>query len=286
MRWWPLILALTVAFAAFSQKTAKVTATYIYRAGENVTLEEAKRIALDRAKIQAIADEFGSMVSQTNITSVDNRDGHSTVDFQSIGGSDVRGEWSETFGEPVYDITLDQRMLVVGVTVKGRIREIVRAKADLAVKILRNGTDNRFESSEFRNGDDLYLAFQSPVNGYLAVYLIDNHGDAYCLLPYRGQTDGIYHVEANRRYLFFSQKEAPMSERSIVDEYVMTAQSREHNQILLIFSPNPFTKAIDTQADTTLPRSTTRRDLSRWLASTRKRDTDIQSHQYNITIHP
>lgn len=221
MRCLVVILSLTIAFAAFSQKTVKVTASYVYRAGENVTLEEAKRTALDRAKIQAIADEFGTMVTQTNLTTVGNQDGRSTVDFQSIGGSDLRGEWIETFGEPIYNISYDQGMLVVDVTVKGRIREIVGAKADISVKILRNGTDDRFESSEFRNGDDLYLAFQSPVDGYLAVYLIDKHDDAYCLLPYRGQSEGIYRVEANRRYLFFSEKEAPVAERSLVDEYVM-----------------------------------------------------------------
>lgn len=231
---------------AFSQKMKTVEGEYIYHAPENVTLEEAKHTALDRAKIQALADAFGTIVSQTNATRIENHNGKSNTDFLSIGGSEVKGEWIETIGQPDYDISYEQGMLIVRVSVKGKAREIVSAKIDIVAKILRNGTDDKFESNEFRSGDDLYLSFQSPVNGYLAVYLIDAEQTAYCLLPYRNQTDGVYKIEANRRYLFFNIQEAPAQERQFVDEYVMTSSaSMEQNQIYLIFSPKPFTKAVD-----------------------------------------
>jgi hypothetical protein len=50
----------------YAQKMQKVTATYTYYAPENVTLEEAKRTALDRAKLSAIADAYGTLVTQSN----------------------------------------------------------------------------------------------------------------------------------------------------------------------------------------------------------------------------
>ena len=75
---------------------------------ENISLEEAKRIALERAKIQAIADEFGTIVSQSNTTLVSNRNGESSSDFFSLGGSEVKGEWIETIGQPEYEISLRQ----------------------------------------------------------------------------------------------------------------------------------------------------------------------------------
>jgi len=59
------VLFLFVAIT-YAQKMQKVTATYTYYAPENVTLEEAKRTALDRAKLSAIADAYGTLVTQSN----------------------------------------------------------------------------------------------------------------------------------------------------------------------------------------------------------------------------
>lgn len=58
------VLLLFVAIT-YAQKMQKVTATYTYYAPENVTLEEAKRTALDRAKLSAIADAYGTLVTQS-----------------------------------------------------------------------------------------------------------------------------------------------------------------------------------------------------------------------------
>lgn len=268
-----LLLSVLFTIPVFSQKMKTVEGEYTYYAPENVTLEEAKRIAFDRAKIQALADAFGTIVSQTNATHVQNRNGSSDIDFLSIGGSEVKGEWIETVGEPQYDISYEQGMLVVKVSVKGKAREIVSAQIDIKAKVLRNGTEDKFESDEFRDGDDLYLSFVSPVSGYLAVYLVDAEQKAYCLLPYRSQTDGIYKVEANRRYVFFNIKEAPAAERQFVDEYVMTcSRSSEYNQIYVIFSPQPFAKATDNTSAETLPRELDFEDLQKWLVNIRRKD--------------
>lgn len=283
----PILLLLSVLFTlpVFSQKMKTVEGEYTYHAPENVTLEEAKRIALDRAKIQALADAFGTIVSQTNATHVQNRNGNSDIDFLSIGGSEVKGEWIETVGEPQYDISYEQGMLVVKVSVKGKAREIVSAQIDIKAKVLRNGTEDKFESDEFRDGDDLYLSFVSPVSGYLAVYLVDAEQKAYCLLPYRSQTDGIYKVEANRRYLFFNIKEAPPQERQYIDEYVMTcSRSSEYNQIYVIFSPQPFAKAADNASAETLPRELGLEDFQKWSTKCNIKDNNMQIQLKPILI--
>lgn len=274
-----------ISLPAFSQKMKTVEGEYTYHAPENVTLEEAKRTALDRAKIQALADAFGTIVSQTNATRMENRNGKSDVDFLSIGGSEVKGEWIETIGQPDYNISYEQGMLVVKVSVKGKAREIVSAQIDIVAKILRNGTEDKFESDEFRSGDDLYLSFMSPVSGYLAVYLVDAEQTAYCLLPYRNQNDGIYKVDANRRYLFFNIKEAPAQERQYVDEYVMTcSRSSEYNQIYVVFSPQPFAKAADNAAVELLPRELSFENFQKWLVRNQKADKDMQIRQALIQI--
>ena len=280
-----LFLSFLFALPTFSQKLRTVEGEYTHHAPENSTLEEAKRTALDRAKIQALADAFGTIVSQTNATHMENRNGKSEVDFLSIGGSEVKGEWIETIGTPQYGISYEQDMLVIKVAVKGKAREIVSAKIDIKAKILRNGTEDKFESGEFRDGDDLYLSFVSPVSGYLAVYLVDAEQKAYCLLPYRSQTDGIYKIEANRRYLFFNIKEAPANERRYVDEYIMTcSRPSEHNQIYVVFSPQPFAKAADNTSAETLPRELSFEEFQRWFTKCNTKDKELQSQLIPILI--
>lgn len=282
-----LLLSLLIALssAVFSQKLKTVEGEYTYYAPENVTVEQARRTALDRAMIQALADEFGTIVSQQNVTRIENQGGRSDIDFLSIGGSEVKGEWIETIGEPIYNIRYEGNMLIVSCKVKGKAREIVSTGIDFQAKVLRNGTEDKFESDQFRSGDDLYLSFQSPVSGYLAVYLVDASKQAYCLLPYRNQTEGIYPVKANQRYLFFNIKEAPQQERSYVDEYVMTCEKEaEHNQLYVIFSPNQFAKASDNATDDCLPREIRNDDFRQWLAKCRKRDKEMNIRMISIMI--
>lgn len=236
LRWWLIAVGLLFSVVASAQKIKKVDAEYIYHAPENVSLEEAKRIALERVKLQAIADEFGTVVSQSNFTTVTNRNGQSDVDFLSLGGSEVKGEWIETIGEPEYAISYEQNMLVIKVSVKGRVREIVGAQIDIIAKILCNGTEPKFERSDFHDGDDLYLYFQSPVDGYLNVYLLDEMSQTvYCLLPYRRSDKAFVFVKHNTPYVFFSQK-VDVGNTSVVDEYVMTCdRTMEQNTIYVFF---------------------------------------------------
>lgn len=262
-----------------------VEGEYTYHAPENVTMEQAKRTALDRAMIQALADEFGTIVSQSNATRVENKNGQTDIDFLSIGGSEVKGEWIETIGEPQYNIRYEGDMLIVSVKVKGKAREIISAGIDFQTRILRNGTEDKFESDQFRSGDELYLSFQSPVSGCLAVYLIDADNQAYCLLPYRNQTEGIYPIKANQRYLFFNIKEAPLQERPYVDEYVITCEREsEQNQIYIIFSPNQFVKATDNSFEDHIPRELSYSDFQKWFVKCRKHDKEMNMVLKVITI--
>lgn len=286
IKFFVFVLLAFISIPLFPQKMKTVEAEYTYYVPENVTLEEARHTALNRAKIQALADAFGTLVTQANSTVVNNRDGASSIDFLSLGDSEVKGEWIETIGDPVFDIFYEQGMLAVKASVKGRAREIVSAAIDFKAKVLRNGTDDKFESAEFKDGDDLYLSFLSPVSGYLAVYLADSSGQAYCLLPYRHQSSGIYSVVANRRYVLFSADEASVDERPYVDEYILTCsrQSLEYNVVYVVFSPQPFVKAADERMGEACPRQLTFDEFQKWLAKVRKHDSAMGLHKFIITI--
>ena len=274
-----------MSLVAVAQKTERVTATYTYYAPEEVSIAEARRVALQRAQLQAIADAFGTIVTQTNATTVRNENGKSDVSLFSLGASEVKGEWLRTDGEPEYEIAYEDGMLAVTVRVKGVIREIVNAAVDFQARVLCNGTEDRFEQDRFRNGDDLYLSFQSPVDGYLTVYLLDAEGTAYCLLPYRGDTGGRVAVKGNRRYVFFSVDDVPAGEQGMVDEYVMTCgNGKELNQIYVIFSPQLFTKAVDYAGEGVQPRELPYEEFQQWLFDCRKQDREMRVEVKHIVI--
>lgn len=270
---------------AGAQKVKSVKGETTYYAASNETLEDAKRKALEQAKIRALAEEFGTLVSEGTESRGKVRNGQSEFDFFSIGSSEVKGEWIETTGEPEYDIRFEDGQIVVSCKVSGKAREIVTAAIDFKARILCNGTEDKFEGNRFKDGDDLFLSFASPVKGFLAVYLEDEAGQVNCLLPYRNQAIGIYPVDANRRYVFFDPKSAPANERALVDEYVMTcSHSSEYNQIYIIFSPNQFVKASDEDVEETLPRQLPLESFHKWLAKCRKHDLEMTVKKVGMTV--
>ncbi len=279
-----LAVALSAGMA-FGAKTRKVTAEYVYHIPDNVSADEARSIALQRAQAQAIADEFGTLVTQSSQISLENSDAGTHTDFLSIGGSELKGEWIETIGEPDFKYVTDGESMVLTVKVKGVIREIDGVSVPFDVKILRNATTDDAEADRFQTGDDMYLSFNAPASGYVAVYLIDTDNNAFCLLPYQGQEDGLFRTKANKRYLFFHPDHADGVDRNIVDEFVLnTDKGRERNRILTIFSPNRFFKASDTKTQSDLPRSLGYADFQKWLAGVKKRDADLTVTERSIVI--
>ena len=176
-------------------------------------------------------------------------------------------------------------MLTIKVTIDGKAREIKNAAIDFEAKLLRNGTEEKFESGEFRNGDDLYLYFKSPINGYLAVYLLDeNTQQVYCLLPYKSSGEPVYKVIQDKPYIFFPCQKAEENP-SEVDEYTMTCEhSMEQNTIYIVFSPNMFAKAIAEDGDAGLPRQLPLKEFQKWLGKCKAKDTSIQEKKKVITI--
>ncbi|MGN1210333.1 MAG: DUF4384 domain-containing protein [Candidatus Cryptobacteroides sp.] len=238
-------------------------------------MEQAKRTAEERAKTEALSEAFGTSISQVNATNVKNTGESSEVSFVSSGVSEVKGEWLSDVKAPEFDITYEEGLLIVRAVVVGKVREVSSAALEIEARILRNGKDMRFESSDFRSGDDMYLLFKAPCDGYLAVYLTDSES-AYCLLPYMNDTSGKYEVKGGQEYLFFSSEDAPAQEKPFVDEYVMTADSAtEMNTVYVVFSPSRFTKANDSVTEESLPRSLSLAGFQKWLSANRLKDKSM-----------
>lgn len=277
-------MALTV-IGCYSQRISKVSATYTYYAPETMSVEEAKRIALDRAKIQAIADEFGTIVSQNTSTVITNENGKSDTQFFALGGSDIKGEWIETIGNPEYEVKFEDHFLVVTCSVKGNAREIIQAKIDYIAKALRNGITVRYEATEFNNGDDLYLYFKSPVDGFLMILLYDPEDDIiYRILPYKKAAAENYHSLGDKEYIFFSKIKGDKEERNIIDEYTLTAHHNTFNTIYILFSPSPFPKPPLKELASHLPKTISVVDYNKWLSDIQKYNKGISLKTINIYI--
>ena len=279
------VLLLSIPLIVHAQEARTVSATYTYYGQENVSINEAKSIAFERAKIQALAYAFGTTVYSSSTIIAKNGEKESSVDMFSIGGNDVKGEWLETTAGPHYDITYEQGFLVVKCSVKGRAREISAAGVEIDAAILRNGKSRKFESDEFKSGDDMYMLFKSPVDGYIAVYLLDDDDRVYRLLPYRGVNGDSYSIKGKREYLLFSSEHCPSADVNTVEEYTLEADKDiEMNRVYILFSRKPFVSAYNAEeCSGELPVAELEKFL-KWAASMRNKDNSMQIVERIIKI--
>lgn len=287
-----LLLTITISLAccmcfAQSAKSARkkivnLRGEYTYVVPENVTLEQAKKIARERAIQQCLADEFGTLVGQNNATVMHTVNGQTDTKNYSIGSVVVKGEWLGDTKAPVYTTTINDKTgeLIVIVKVWGKASKLESATTNVSVKVLCNGTDERYEREIVYEGDRFYVSLSSLSDGYVCMYLIDEDGNALCLLPYINESAGSHPIEGNKRHVFFSPEHSDNAD--IVDEYIMScARDSEVNTLYVIFSPNKFSRPLE---DITTEDAIQLQNLEDWLLKARLDDPDMQLIRQNIII--
>lgn len=286
-----LSICLLVGLYGFAANDiVRVSATYEYISDNpDETPAQVEKKAFEAARLKAMENRFGIDASRvvSSLQSNRNKDGNGSSEGKTFALSEtsVRGEWIETIKEQIIEeATFINGFWRIKVFVEGRVRSLTTAKADIQYTVIKDIQDLESPTT-FRNGNDLYLRFQSPVAGYLCVYLVDEAQNAYCLLPYPDNPHGSQAVEPNREYIFFSEKYDPKAQ-----EYTLTSEREsEQNILYLIFSPNDFTKAADRQGSTNfqgdqLPRELPYEFLQKWLVRNQTRDPDMDVRQDIIVI--
>jgi len=158
--------------ALLGQKVCEVSGTYTYYGDPNQSVKEVRAAAIEHARVQALAEKFGTLLTQNTIQQESIKNGQEHSDLMQLNAAEVKGEWLEDLREPeILREELVDGMLVIEARVKGRARAISSEAVDFEVLTLRNGTEKRFADTSFRAGDDLFLYFKSPVDGYVDVYL-------------------------------------------------------------------------------------------------------------------
>lgn len=265
--WLPLVVT------AQGVKTLAGRATYY--GDDHDSPAGAKEKALQMARIDALAREYGTVLSQISTQRDEIANGDENSFFSSLSVSEVKGEWISDVGEPTYKMELDaDGHYVVECSVKIKARALSNKAADFRATVMRNGLTDRHADTQFRSGDAMYLKFYAPVDGYIAVYLVCGN-DVMTLLPYLSSSSGKCRVSHNRDYTFFSARGADPS-FGTPDEYLLqTDRHRERNMLYVLFSPNEFSKALDRGTDDTTPRSQTYNEFTKWLVHLRKADEEM-----------
>ncbi len=294
-----LLLSVVCAsrLSAQSNKARVVSATYVYEMPDNVTKVEAYRIAEEQARLKALADEFGTVVSGNTAMLVKNRDNGTTdggMSMSTYAATDVKGEWLGDISEPQIKESYRNGHLIITATVKGRARRIVQATANFTAALLRNGIEDKFKSDRFVAGDDIYLSFRSAETGYLAVYMVDDAMQTYCLLPFGSEESGIVPVCADYRYVFFSQQVYQNTLRKDPNQKYYTqcpfelqvtcVSEMEQNVFYVLFSPNKFVKAIDTVNPESGLSELPFADFQKWLVKMRNFDPQMQVQKIDIQV--
>ena len=133
-----LSLMLVLPALLLAQSEREVTGEYVYCAPINVSREQARAIAIERARIQALADEFGTLIEAYNAAVMKNSNDTSSVEYFTLGESTVKGEWIADTQEPQIEERLEDALLTVKARVWGMAREIDLTPADNPVWRLRD----------------------------------------------------------------------------------------------------------------------------------------------------
>ncbi len=278
MRLTILLLTLFFPLVVLAQKVKTVSGEYTYYAPENVSPEQARRIAIERARIEAIAAEFGTNVSQTNTTTVSNSNEQSETSFRAIGISDVKGDWLADTKEPEVSINFEGGMFVYTAKVEGKVRERKSSNIELQTTILCNG----IESEKFKDKDVFTVRFKSAARGFLAIYLIDDNVEmAYCLLPYENEQGMAREILAREEYTLVSiedPKYPPLSGKTIIT----TEKDIDFNRIVFIFSTTRFAMPLSNMGAYVDELSI--EDFDKWLQRNRVDDAGMQIVQKTIEI--
>ena len=276
-----LFFSLLSFTSLFAQKVVTVEGTYLYIVPETVSLKEAKEKALYNAQVQAMADEFGTVISRRSLFVSDSKQD----DFYIEGDAAVKGEWIETIGAPTFECGFHNEELYVRCTIKGKARELKVAKVELEIDVLRNGFAPEMSSTDFKSGDNIYLRFKSPVEGYVAVYLHDKTNDeVMSLLPYKRDRISALKINADEDYVFFSKEHNTYG--LYVKEYeLLCNDALEENTLYVVFSTNEFSKpSLLAAEDRNALNHLNFENFNSWIAKSQTYDSNMQVEKFGISI--
>lgn len=244
-----------ISLRGYSQKEVHSTGEYSFKIEKDQTFNQAKELVIEQAKINAIEKAFGRIIINGNTSYIQNDATKGKTEtnskFNFFSDSFVKGEWLKDTAKPVISIQTIGEDQWIFAKVQGIIREITSQPVSFKL-FTANCLAANCQTNIFTNNQDFFVGFQSPVSGYLALFLEDlSIGETSKILPYEfsEKNTGSVPIEKNKFYWFFSKKLDALDENLVVDEMNFKISDNsivEYYKLYILFSETPFISPIFT----------------------------------------
>jgi hypothetical protein len=287
-----ILIFVVISVNSYAQKVVEAYGEYTLRIEKNWTEEFAVNKAKEKAKINAIENAFGSVVSQGNavyvkdITTGDKT--QSDMVFTSIADILVNGEWIATIDQKL-TFSEYEGYRFVKANVIGKVRELTKIPFTPEVVTL-SCSEKKCSTEVFNSGQELIVYFIAPTNGFVTIYL-DDTKKVVRLLPYaKNSESNTFEVKADQVYYFFSK--ADIKQKNVDELELFTESMTEQNNLIVLFSKTDFSKPILFSSKIsevnglqyTLPMSAETEKFQAWLQNTRSYNRTIELKNIYITI--
>ena len=165
----------------------------LFRLEEDMSKDDLKDKLRHYAIVNAIEREYGTYVTQESFVDID--DG--STQFRIFGKTIIRGEWLKTTQEDfreemrkTKDGRRNRHELWMSLKIEGKVRELSQPDIEFNY-FTSNCRTESCKTGIFENGESMYFHFNTPVDGYLSIYVIENDETslasrrAFRLLPYQ-----------------------------------------------------------------------------------------------------
>jgi len=255
--------------------------------------EEVYRMAV----INALDLEFGSSVlsnyERLTITQMEGRSvaGHSDIRNNYLN-TYPNGIWVKDNSRECFEHKDDNGYYWMTCKVTGIAKRLETAQVKFIAKSL-DGTDpDKDETEIFVNNEQGYLYFRAPESGYIIVFYDDMNRVQRCI-PYNNMSESALKIDANREYIFFSEKHASYLDKydlSVVNEIeYYSDRTLDFNQFYILFSQDPFKgyfldPSKDLERGYKSFKSMSREGFHEWLQEERIRNKNLQVQRLSIRI--
>lgn len=281
-----IVMTMTLLSAEEIQAGGNVTVTgsYEYYLPPDVSEKVGRTRALEQARLQALANAFGTFLSSTTAMNQREDSSGASESFNVFSTADVAGVWMKTIEERVERrVVGDDIVLEAYVKGQARAREISSVEYD--VEVGRVDDSERFiPASRFKDRERFDIRFVTPEAGYVAIYASDGVNDACRLLPEASANLAQpVRVERGEEYRFFEDSNPVMSLGPEEESAIL--------RITILFQPEsgakPFrlpvdSSRVDSHGDV-LGWSIGNGAYQTWLAKSLN-DKSMQRRDINVTI--
>lgn len=285
MRHFFLLLSLLLSLPLSAQRLQHVEASLTWPMESQDCLGDFRERLLQQTRLQALAKAFPLRLQQGSDLAVSSQQ----VDLRTLTSSQIQGEWVRTLSQELsWSIRKEQGQEVLYLTcsLRGEARALPDEKALFTAYATAEERHDAPSSTVFRHGDPLFLHFESPQKGYLAVFL-QEEGQLRCLFPYTLERKQDLHLlQADQPYLLFSALKVPaqFSRRQVHDlQLFAKAGGRTRYVLRVFFSDKRYElPSMQRQADGVyaIPQSA----YDKWLSKLRLANPSLQEQQLYLAV--